>query len=653
MIQEWNKEKYEKMKGAWERFIIKGIINDEIVRPIIAKSWIRSRKYGVDPTADLSMSDTFDISDRLKKSSTIVNAARPPIIALHQMVRGTGFRINLTDSEGYFLISEGDEDVLQKTTILNRHIGICRNEQKVGTCGISLSLVEDKPVQVNSFEHFNSFLHEWTCSSAPIHDLKGNIVGVLNISGHHSLVHRHTLGMVVGIVRAIELALMNEQTIKDLNHYRDITNLIIQEVYEGLVVFNDQGNLSHSNKKGLEILAAMVGRRNIMNINSLNTVNEILEIDREIIDKEVSTVINGKRQSFYLTTHFIGDDNRRENYKCIFFKDPEKVHKITRRIIYGERAFYTFDDIIGTHDTILKAIQDATLAAPTRAPVLIVGETGSGKEMFAQAIHNASDHQAGPFVAINCGAIPADLIESELFGYEAGAFTGARRGGKPGKIEMADGGTLFLDELDSMPSNMQIKLLRVLETGLVNRIGGYHDIPVNVRVISASKRDFLEEIKKGTFRNDLFFRVNTITINLPPLQDRKSDIPILCDFFLKRLISRNYKPIRGITSDTYKLLESYSWPGNVRELESCIGRAYVFEEGNYITSKSLPSYIFDQAMVPSAPGTSPKMNLRDYERDLIYRTLRECKGNISQVSRILGIGRDTIYRKIRKYSVKK
>jgi len=651
MKYEWCKDKYNKMKAAWERFIKYGEIDKEVVRSVIAKSWIRSKEYGVNPIADLTASDTYEISDRLKKSSALINAAYPPISALNQVVKGTGFRINVTDSEGYFLISEGDNEVLQKTSILNRHIGVCRNELTAGTCGISLSLVENKPIQVNSFEHYNSHLHDWTCSSAPIHGLNGEIVGILNVSGHHSLIHRHTLGMVVGLARAIELAFVNEQTIKDLNHYQDITDLIIQEVYEGLVVFDSQGNLSHSNQKGLDILSSIVGRVNISNINTLEKVKDVLEIGHEIVDKEVSAVVGRKRRSFYMTTRFIYSDNRKDNYTCIFFRDQEKIHKITRRIIYGQRAFYSFDDIIGEHKTILKAIQDAILAAKEDAPVLLIGETGTGKEMFAQAIHNTTVRHKGPFVAINCAAIPADLIESELFGYEAGAFTGARKGGKPGKIEMADGGTLFLDELDSMPLNMQTKLLRVLQTRLVSRIGGECDIPVNVRLISASKRNLLEEVKKGTFRDDLFFRVNIISIHIPPLRDRKSDIPLLCDYFLERLATRNYKPIRGVVTDTYEILMAYSWPGNVRELEGCMERAYVFEEGNYITPASLPSSIYNGFITSS--GATIGTSLRSYESELIERILRETKGNVSQTARTLGIGRDTMYRKMRKYGIKK
>lgn len=651
MLQEWDNHRYTQMKSAWERFVNKGVIDKNTVRPEIAESWVRSKKFGVDPTADLTSSNLYDIAERLKKSSALVNAAHEPIAALAQMVKGSGFRINLTDGEGFFLISEGDEAVLERTTVLNKHIGVCRNEYAVGTCGISLALVEDKPIQVNSFEHYNAFLHDWTCSSAPIHDQNKNIAGVLNISGHHTLVHRHTLGMVVGLARAIELALINQNTIKKLHSCGEVSNMILQEAYEGVIIFDNQGKICLSNRRGTDILSSLIGNRFITNLRSLQKANDIFNFDREIVDKEISTVMGRKRKFFYLTVRTITDVEKKDIYHCIFFKDIEKIQRITQRI-HGQQAFYTFDDIVGENGLLKKAVDEAKLAAKEISPILIIGKTGTGKEMFAQAIHNHSFRSKGPFIAINCGAIPADLIESELFGYEAGAFTGARKGGKPGKIEMADGGTLFLDELDSMPLNMQTKLLRVLQTGMVNRIGSERLIPVDIRLISASKKDLMEEVENGVFRDDLFFRINTITIPLPSLSESRSDILLLCDFFLKRLISRSYKPIRGIDPEVYKMFETYSWPGNVRELESCIERAFVFATGDVITAGSIPSYITKKATVThGARNTIANESLRDYECKIIEKTLIENNGNISKSARILGIGRDTLYRKMRKYKI--
>jgi len=649
---EWSNERHEKMHEAWKMFTKSGVIDKDIVRPIIANSWERCKNYNVDPYADINVSSSKNISTRLYNSGSLVKSAYPFISALNQTVKGSGFRVNLADKEGYFLISEGDKDVLQKTSILNRHIGLCRNEPTVGTCGISLALVENKPVQVNSFEHYNVRLHEWTCSTAPIHGPNGDIVGVFNVSGHYSLVHRHTLGMVMGITRAIELALKNSESLDKLNHYRNITDLIINNIYEGLVVFDEEGKISHSNQKGLKILKSIVGEENILNFQLVKNANKIFQAKHDIIDKEVSAVMGRRRNTFYMTLQTINRNDNKRKYNCLFFKDQEKITKITQQL-YEKRAYYNFSDIIGLHKTVINAIKEAKFAAKSNCPVLIIGETGTGKEMLAQSIHNFSERQEGPFVAINCGAIPAGLIESELFGYEAGSFTDARKGGKPGKIEIANGGTLFLDELDSMPINMQTKLLRVLQNKRVNKIGGECGIPVDIRLISASKKELLDEVKKGTFRDDFFFRVNIITIHLPLLKNRKSDIPLLCNYFLKRLISQNYKPIQGISPEALRSLINYDWPGNVRELEGCLERAYVFEEGEYITQKSLPSYIYENTKVKYDDVIDESTSLEDYECKLIKKTLLDCDGNVSKAARLLGIGRDTLYRKMHKFDIGK
>jgi transcriptional regulator of acetoin/glycerol metabolism len=642
-----NQKEFDRMYLAWEQYIKEGVINHEVVRPVIARSWLRSRGYGIDPFDEkiLTISDTKEISKRLSSSSALVKAAHPLMIAAYKMVSGSKFRVDLTDAEGYFLFSVGQDEVFRKTSKLNPMTGVCRSESWIGTCGIALALVENEPIQIYSAEHYNCHLHEWTCSSVPIHSPTGEILGVLNISGHYSLIHRHTLGMAVGMARAIELSLGNTQTIDNLRDYQKVTDLIIKEVCDGLVVFDRERKVLQSNQKGLEIFLSLRKKGG-------NELTNILQNDEEITDKEITAVINRRKKSFYMTKRTISEENRGGIRECLVFKDLENVHKIAQRI-HGKQAFYTFADIIGEHEAIRNAVQEANIAAKEDCPVLLIGETGTGKEMFAQAIHNTSSRRGGPFIAINCGAVPADLIESELFGYEAGAFTGAREGGKPGKIEMADGGSLFLDELDSMPLSMQTKLLRVLQTKQVSRIGGYNDIPVDIRLISASKKDLFAEVEKGVFRDDLFFRVNIVTIHIPPLRNWQSDIPLLCDHFLKRLIARDFKQIKGISSETMDIFMGYSWPGNVRELEGCIERAYIFEERPYITPKSIPSYIHKQKEVFSdGEATTEVATLEDMELRVIQRTLRNYNGNISQAARSLGIARDSLYRKIRKFGLR-
>jgi len=645
-IQE-NQRYYEVMLSAWERFVSSGAIDETVVRPVIARSWIRSRGYGIDPNDDktLTVSDTQEISKRLSNASALVKVTHPLMIAAYKMISGSGFRIDVTDGEGYFLFSVGQDEVFRRDSNLNPMTGVCRNERWVGTCGIALAIIEDEPIQIKSAEHYNRHLHEWTCSSVPIHSPTEEIIGVLNISGHYTLMHRHTLGMAVGMAKAIELSIEHTQTIDELRHQQKVTDLIIKEICDGLVVFDREMRVLQANPKGLEIFHSLK--------KNGNGLSDLLRRNHEIVDQEMTAVVNRKRKSFYVTRRVIPEENKGGVREFLIFKDLENVHKMAQRI-HGKQALYTFTDIIGEHEKIRKAVQEATIAAKESCPVLLVGETGTGKEMFAQAIHNASDRAGRPFVAINCSAVPAELIESELFGYETGAFTGAREGGKPGKIEMANRGSLFLDELDSMPLSMQTKLLRVLETGYVSRIGGTHDTPVDVRLISASKKNLLEEVERGVFRDDLFFRVNIITIHLPPLKEWLSDIPPLCDHFLKRLISRNVKPIKGIAPEVYDIFMSHSWPGNVRELEGAIERAYIFEKGQYITPQSLPSYMHRQKIdYTEREGIPEFTTLERMELKMIEKALSLYKGNISRAASSLGIARDSFYRKMRKFGIQR
>src|SRR5690242_16160633 len=307
-----------------------------------------------------------------------------------------------------------------------------------------------------------------------------------------------------------------------------------------------------------------------------------------------------------------------------------------------------FGHVIGSHPSMVKLLRLVEQVAPSRASVLIQGETGTGKELIAEMIHRASPRAKAPLVRLNCAALSESLLESELFGHEKGAFTGAitRR---EGRFEQANGGTVFLDEASEIPLPTQVKLLRFLQERTFERVGGNETLKVDVRILAASNRDLRQRIEAGLFREDLYYRLNVVTLEIPPLRERVSDIPELCLFFLRRYAQENGKRIDGISDDALRALSGYAWPGNVRELENAIERAVVLCEGAKIELRHLPASIHAEAApdgVPPVPGTT----IYDLERYAILRTLEACKGSTSKAATILGISPRKIQYKLHEYA---
>jgi transcriptional regulator of acetoin/glycerol metabolism len=360
-------------------------------------------------------------------------------------------------------------------------------------------------------------------------------------------------------------------------------------------------------------------------------------------------------------------------------EESKQVHKLVSKV-GGFRAFFTFDDIIGGSLPLRQAIDLSRRAARSMSNILILGESGVGKELFAQSIHNAGDSARGPFVPINCGALPGGLIASELFGYEGGAFTGANKDGNPGKFELADGGSLFLDEIGDMPLDVQATLLRVIQTREIMRIGARYPKRVNVRVIAATNRDLFDAVANKTFREDLYYRLNVFIINIPPLRERQSDIPKLAEYFLNTASVHKSRRMR-FSEDVYTLLRAYAWPGNIRELENVVERAvHIADESESILPEHLPPYIASaasfgrpvralseilhpfpprRAVEGLAAGTpaaaagdaGDAAKRRPQGRDLIMCALKETGGNVKKSAELLGVSRRTLYRKLELYGI--
>lgn len=442
---------------------------------------------------------------------------------------------------------------------------------------------------------------------------------------------------------------------------------IISSISFGILVISMDGKIDLVNDKAREMLEIEQYPLDSIDLNS------IMPDWKEIIEKakknkgsfEENILIDREKHRLSLEINCIKKDRKLIGL-MILIRDIKNIINMVNKYSFSE-AVYTFDNIIGESPQMKDVIGQSKEIANSPSTVLITGESGSGKELIAQAIHNESDRKNGPFIAVNCGAIPKSLIESELFGYEEGSFTGSRKGGRAGKFELADGGTIFLDEIGEMPFEMQVTLLRVLQEGNITRIGGKKHIPINVRIIAATNKDLKKEIKRGTFREDLFYRLSVIPIKIPSLKDRIGDVPILMDYFLNIKSNKLKKEIPSISKDLYKKMISYCWPGNVRELENCVENIVNlngettyeidFDECICMTKDNLGNLIVQDTDNKNSNNTCTNkeneeiISLKDLERQAIQKSISLCEGNISKAASKLGISRNTLYKKIKKYNI--
>jgi transcriptional regulator with PAS, ATPase and Fis domain len=367
----------------------------------------------------------------------------------------------------------------------------------------------------------------------------------------------------------------------------------------------------------------------------------------EEIDGRVSRI---GAAEYVVNARVVYSDERDIAGVVVTLTEMQRAKSIAQRIV-GSHARYSFADIVGQAPSLKSRLTVAEAAARSDSNVLITGESGTGKEVVAQAIHNASVRTSGPFVGINVSAIPRELLESELFGYEPGAFTGARRGGQPGKFELAEGGTILLDEIGDMPLEMQAKLLRVLQERRVRRIGAAREVAVDARVIATTNRDLDEAVAQGQFRADLLFRIKVIHIQLPPLRERATDIPVLVDHFLQLFAARLGKQVRGVAPAVMAALQRYGWPGNIRELENVLESEVNLIDADAIELGRVPEAVRRDRTAPSVVAKASTLTFEEAERALLVQALTRHGGSIPDVARALGISRGTVYNKLHRYGI--
>ncbi|NPV71537.1 MAG: sigma 54-interacting transcriptional regulator [Firmicutes bacterium] len=415
---------------------------------------------------------------------------------------------------------------------------------------------------------------------------------------------------------------------------------ILNASSEGIVAFDDQGQVLHHNNAALPLLC-------------VKTTIEMEQAIKGILDRETRRLSRMSRQTAIGTRRIQIDLEPipilGQKLWLLICRDYAAVRKSASAIALSDNSV-SFDSILTVDDDMLKLLSIARKVAQSDSTVLISGESGTGKELLARAIHSQSRRRNGPFIPINCGAIPESLLESELFGYEPGAFTGARKDGKPGKFELADGGTLFLDEIGTMPLHLQVNLLRVIEDRKVERLGGTLATSTDVRIIAATNDDLEARVKEGRFRDDLYFRIKVIPLHIPPLRQRRGDIPLLADYFVHQYADRFGKQIDGIDEPVLTTLKSYDWPGNVRELSNVIEFAVNMEDTTCLTLDNLPA-----SLRSVRSPTTPTSKLVDIKSDILTRYLEQFgwdkKGKI-QTADALGVSLATIYRWLKRYGLK-
>lgn len=639
---------------AWKD-LVDGVVITNLPNPIILDSWHRCQTMNVNPK-QMVVYKTIPMTELLsnkEKNKMFLDVSKPTLENIYQFVKGSGFVVALSDKNGCLMEVFGDDEIQNLVQNGNWAAGAVWSESSAGTNIIGTALYINQPIAIAGYEHFCHCSHRYQGAGAPIHDIEGNIIGAIALAGALERAHPHTLGMIVAAANAIEIQFAIKNAWQECYLADQQKGIIVDTIYEGLLYADFNGIVTLANKRIQEILAKskekLIGD-NIASIFSKSFLIYLRKKQYQVIDIQEDIFGEGVKIKCTISCQPVIIEGKIKGLVFVI-NELNRAKKLVNRLITDEPRF-DFDNIIGRNPKFGITINFAKLVAPTEANVLLLGESGTGKDVFAQAIHKASPRNRGPFIAINCGAIPKELIGSELFGYIEGAFTGAKKGGKMGKFELADGGTLFLDEISEMPMEQQTVLLRVLEEKKITRLGGLETIPVDVRIIAATNSQLEEEVKKNIFRQDLFYRLNVFAINMIPLRERGDDIILLTNVFLEKYCDQIGITKIELSEKVWNLLLSYEWPGNIRELQNAIERALIISAGKDVTVDFFTFYNKSEYKHKYQTMNTVKRTLQDREAEMLINILEQNNWNISKTSSQLNISRTTLYRKIGLYGIR-
>ena len=651
------------VKREWKDFIINEK-TPQYVRPEIINAWVRCQATGVMPFTNRApkIQNQNELNARLYQNKTLITVGESAINYLSQFIADSKFTVAISDAEGFLLLVLGSHDAVSSATQGNGVVGANWSESSIGNNPIGTAIAEDKAVHVFGCEHFCICAHNWTGSGAPIHDSEGTVIGAISICGERTNPHSPSFGMTVMTAYAIEqqFTILNAMEIADTEYGQK--NVIIDSISEGLLVVDKSGTISLTNKRFLKMFhftTEQLLRKNISIFFSDGLLLNAIKDSGELVD-HVTQLQTGLATHSCIVTYspFTPDHS---SGGVLIINDMSRYKKLAKEISKNEAGF-TFRNIVGQNEAFLSTLKLAESCADTNSTVLLLGESGTGKDVFAQAIHNSSPRRFENFVTINCSAIPKNLISSELFGYVEGSFTGAKKSGSMGKFELADKGTLFLDEIGEMPMSMQSVLLRALEQRVIYRVGGQEPIPLDVRIIAATNTDLTKAIQEGRFRQDLYYRLNVLSIRLIPLRERSSDISLLIQYFLNKLNAKYKKNVLSFSSEAMTYLEEYAWPGNIRELQNVIERGVALCNSEQIGAKLLPYdlagastntlfQVEDPVSLPVAGTGRYKNNLE--EKEYLVNLLDANRWNVSKAAQQMNISRSTMYRKLKQHALVK
>ncbi|MDR1920775.1 MAG: sigma 54-interacting transcriptional regulator [Candidatus Adiutrix sp.] len=634
----------KEIKEAKNRFLADGGLS-ALIRPEVAESWRRCSGRLDPSTHKPAQPSPKYVAELLRKNRLLISHGSTIIDSICENLDESIYYMCLTDSAGRALyINKGYFN--KKGPIDFLALGVCFDEESAGANSIALALLHKRDMLIQGAEHFLNPSEAVTCATSIIRDQAGSILGTITITFDIGQYNDLLPGLAATATKLVEERLSRVR-------YHEILDHVVDNTHESIIVLDSNLKIIKTNPQFLQLLGLNKEDIDLINVTDMF---QGLDFKKLLIEKgatelgEVTLKQQNRRCRVNLHIYPVYND---QGLDClVIFCQEIRSLIIMSRKFSGKTNYYTFKDIITNDPQMVKLIDHCRRIAELDFPILIQGASGVGKELFAQSIHSGGPRADKPFMAVNCAALPLSLIESELFGYEKGAFTGAQTS-KPGKFELADDGTIFLDEIGELPLDVQSKLLRVLDNFKVSRIGGRDDKPLNVRLVAATNRNLPEEIARNNFREDLYYRLNVMNITIPPLRERKGDIALLARHFLSQLNLKSQSPSPKVFPDyTLDALSAYRWPGNIREMQNAVIKAYYLCSGHEIEPRHF-SFITagKDANKPRNEETAKSQPISSTERDKIVEALSRCRGNVAEAAAALSMPTSSLYRKIKKYDL--